>query len=269
MPPRRITLPWLGCIALLLGACQTPGLSPIEYEREVVTPDGLVKIRTYRLNAAYLRPGARLGGYSNILIEPVQIAYESPPSPGRVWSSQEESNFELSPRQTRFMREGLEKILEKTLSENEIWTVVENPSPRTLRLRPYLIDLVVAVPPDRTGRNQVYLQESAEMTLILDVSDAETRQPLARLRDRRMIRPGTGGLLQRAGTIANAPDLRAQFAEWARLLEAALEDLHALPQIPPLPRSGERGRDIAALGAGETPGRMLPAEAPRPAPALR
>lgn len=253
MSPHCAPLPFLGVLTLLLSACSTPGFGPIEYEREVVSSDGLVKLRTYRLGAAFLRPGAQLGDYSKVLVDPVEIAYKYPPRPRRNWNAVEGGNFQLSEQQMERLRRSFQDIFEKTLAKSDIWTLANAPSRDTLRVRAYIVDLVVGAPPDRPGRDRVYLQQSAEMTLILDVSDSETHEALARLKDRRLLRPSTTGRFYESSPVADNSELRTLFRQWARLLTEALDGLHELPEIPPLPRSGDRGKEIAA----GTPSRLL------------
>lgn len=246
MSKDRYPLRLLGLLALLLATCSPHNLVPVEYEREVMSPDGLVKLRSYRNGATYVHPGTRLGDYSKILIEPVQVAYKDPSSPRGSRNPLAGGPYELSEQQTQQLRRTFQHAFEKTVAKSEIWTLAETPASDTLRVRAFIIDLVVEVPPERAGRNRTYRQQSAEMTLILDVSDSATHEALARMRDHHLLGTNSGGRHHELRLLANNGGLRALFGKWARLLTASLEELHELPEIAPLPRSGERGREIAA-----------------------
>jgi hypothetical protein len=72
------------------------------------------------------------------------------------------------------------------------------------------------------------------MTLILDVRDSLTREPLARIADRRAIQPASSG----AGRVfysnptRNWGEVRDRMQRWASLLRQGLDYLKQLPEVP-------------------------------------
>jgi hypothetical protein len=72
------------------------------------------------------------------------------------------------------------------------------------------------------------------MTLILDVRDSLTREPLARVADRRAIQPATGGAgrVYRSTPVRNWGEVRNRMHRWASLLREGLDYLKQLPEVP-------------------------------------
>lgn len=211
-----------------------PG-APIEYEtgrRAAATLDGLHRVKARRISVAYLRPGASFAGYRSVLIEPVEVFYKRPPNDPRGMRGSGRGNWALEPRDMDLFRSLFQEALEKQMSQSQIFTIVDTPSPETLRIRGHIVDLVVNTPPER-GPDIVFVSVSGEMTLILDVSDSQSLRPLARLSERREIKPGgSGGGLRRSG-VHEWAEVRRIFGRWAQLLREGLEELPTLGPVPP------------------------------------
>jgi hypothetical protein len=103
-----------------------------------------------------------------------------------------------------------------------------------LRVSGHIVHLVVTAPPFRGGEVN-FVFDAGELTLILDVRDSESHEPLARIADRRAIRPeGTSiASVYRSGPVNNWGALREIFDRWARILREGLDELHTLPRVPP------------------------------------
>jgi hypothetical protein len=214
----------------LLG-CASPAPGPIEY-RDAVTADGLHQVRTSRVAGAYVKPGARLGSYSKIRIAPVTVAYKRPPRSAQRSYGSLHGNYALSDEaMARF--EGLfQEAFEKQFAASESFSLVDEPGADVLEVQGRIVDLIVEVPPEPTGRSRAYAKQAGAMTLILDVRDSLTDEPLARFADRRVVSNTAGFHLSRQTTTSTTAELRRTFGRWARLLRDALDSLHALPEIP-------------------------------------
>jgi hypothetical protein len=239
--------PLWGALALaaLAAGCAGGAARPsVEYEtgrRAAVTADGLYRVKSWRISNAYLKPGAVFTTYRTIVIDPVSVAYQRAPRDPRGSGSPERGNFALEPWQMERFQKLFQEALDAELAESSFFEVVREPAPDALRVRGYIVDLVVNTPPER-GRDRVYVSVSGEMTVILDVSDSQTREPLGRIAERREVVPA-GGQLRRAG-VAEWGEIERMFRSWARLLREGLDELGRLGPVPEPPP------DLGAAAAG-------------------
>ena len=89
------------------------------------------------------------------------------------------------------------------------------PSPGTILLQGGVIDIVSHVPPELSGRSEVYLSSVATVTLVLELLDSETGQVLAYVEDRRKIGP-PGGRIDSFSMPANSVTVWSDIGRWAR-----------------------------------------------------
>jgi len=188
------------------------------------TADGLHRVRASQVGAAYLKPGASFASYQAVLIDPVTIAYKKGGQP---------SYFELDDSALERMKRMFQEAFDRQMARSAAFSVVSEPGPGVLRVSGHIVDLVVTAPPFRGGEVD-FVVNAGELTLILDVRDAESHEALARIADRRAIRPEgtsiTGGYQSNA--VNNWGALREIFDRWARALRGGLDDLHTLPPVP-------------------------------------
>jgi len=212
-------------LALALGTgCAAPPPT-VEYQAKGDGPDtadGLYRVRTRRVGAAFLKPGASLADYDSVLIDPVTVSYKL---------SSSTLDAETMARFKRIFQE----VFEGQLSRSQVFAVVSGPGPRALRVSGHIVNLVVTVPRFRAGETSFVL-DSGEMTLVLDVRDSRTGEPLARIADRRLIRPTSAGVVGgfQSNAVNNWGAVRDVFTEWARFLREGLDGLHELT-FPPAP----------------------------------
>ena len=95
------------------------------------------------------------------------------------------------------------------------------------------MNLSVDVPPYRGGELNFVLA-AGEMTLMLDVRDSVTREPLARVADRRAIQPASAGpgRVYYSNPVRNWGEVRSRLQRWARLLREGLDHLKQVPEVP-------------------------------------
>jgi hypothetical protein len=221
-------------VASLLSACAACAgpPRPVQYETggplPAMTTDGLYRVRNTQIGAAYVRPGASFAGYDAVLIDPVTVSYKKGVSRGG-----QNSLFEMDDSALERVKGMFQKAFDGQLSRSRAFAVVSEPGPRVLRVSGHIVNLVVTAPPFRGGEVDLVL-DAGELTLILDVRDSESHEPLARIADRRAIRPEgtsiTGGY--QSGPVNNWGALREIFNTWARFLREGLDDLHQLPALP-------------------------------------
>lgn len=217
--------------ALVLAlACATTA-QPVRFETGADGPDtadGLYRVRTTRIAAAFLKPGADFARYDKVIIDPVTVSYKS-------------GQAGLSSEAMQRLKDIVHQAFARQLGRSSVYSVVTEPGPSTLRVTGRLVDLVVSAPPPR-GRDTMFVVEAGQMTLLLDVRDSQSGEPLARIADRRAVRPESaaiGGMFQ--STAVNDWGAVREIADrWARVLRDGLDDLHTLP-VPAAPAAAVGG----------------------------
>ncbi|MDH3518937.1 MAG: DUF3313 domain-containing protein [Myxococcales bacterium] len=225
----------LGAALGVLGLGCAPSPRSIEYAAKgdlPVTADGLHRIRSTRLNAVYLRPGSSFAGYDRILFDPVTVSYKRPPRKPTA-ANRDRGNFALPPADMERMKQLFQQAFEAEISKSEVFALADAPGPNVLRIAGHIVDLVVDAPPQR-GSERSFVLKAGEMTLVLDVRDSETGEPLARVADRRAVQPASGG----PGSLyySTAPrtwgEVERRFRLWAAILREGLDTLKDLPDVP-------------------------------------
>jgi hypothetical protein len=230
----------VGAVALALTALAGCGGPPpgIEFDataEHAQTADGLHRVKARRIGAAWLRPGASFAAYDAVLFDPVSVSYKSPPrsaSSGKKDRSRS-GNFALGDENTARLRRIFQEAFEKQLGESDVFSVASEAGPNVLRVSGQIVDLVVNVP-RQSGRDRLFVMDAGEMTLILDVRDSLSGRALARIADRRAIRPTSAGATRvyESGPVNNWSAVRQITNDWARFLRQGLDDLGSLSVQP-------------------------------------
>jgi hypothetical protein len=249
-PARRLAAALLTA-ACALGCRSEPVSGPVRWQtgrRAEVTPDGLHRVESFRVDLAWLRPGASFARYRKVLIAPLTIAYARPPRPAPMAGGGGLGNYALSPAQTDRLRRMFREALEAEFAESA-FEVVAEPASDVLKVTAHLADLEVNTPPE-TGRNRVYVSVAGEMTGILDIVDSTSGISLGRIADRRRIAPGGSGVAPSRGGESEWFEIRGIFRDWARLLREALDELVMAGPLPH-PRGSAAPGPAAAPAAGD------------------
>jgi len=212
-----------------LSASCTGPFRPVRYEPGGATGDGLQRVRSNRVDVGFLKPGARFSAYDALLIDPVRVSYKTEPRPPPGSSV-------LDPAAMERLKRIFQRCFDRELAKSEDFRLASEPGPGVLRVSGQIVDLVVDAPPDRVGERYLVL-DTGEMTLALDVRDSVTGEALARVVDRRAIRPaGVGlGTLYPSSSVRNWGAIEDVFCDWALILREGLDELRELPELPALP----------------------------------
>jgi hypothetical protein len=234
-----------GAAAALL-ACAT-GSGGVQYASEGfgLTPsDGLRRVENWSFGFAFVKPGVDLTRYESVVIDSAIIAYKEPSHPARTTRDGIQSGtYLLSPRAAKWFKHHLQKTLTAQLGKSEGFAVTKHPTPDTIRVTGYIIDLVVHTPPDQgigkawTG----FLANRGEFTLVLDVRDVRSGAPLMRVADHSMIKFDGAGAYLPSNSATNTMAVRLIFQQAALRLRQHLDDVRTLPEIPPAPKPAPNG----------------------------
>jgi hypothetical protein len=195
--------------------------------------DGLVEIKSKRVDAAFLLPGADFRPYTKLMLDPVEVAFR------KNW--ERDYNRDVVGVSNRLTPEHVEKIAQAAREAfAEVFgkayqkaglEVVTAPGPDVLRVRPGVINLYIAAPDTMTsGRSRVYTMESGEATLFLEVRDSTTGALLGRALDRRATR--NTGRVQISNAVTNLSDFEALFRQWAEISIKGFQELRESSPVP-------------------------------------
>jgi hypothetical protein len=239
VPNRRrfgaAALALLGAVAL--AGCRSDGPPVLEtVPNAEITHDGLVRVRWSRFKYVWLKPGADFARYSQVMMDPVSIAYKRPPRETESRRNPDRGNFALTDRQMIDMKRYFAEAFEKELSKLGNFTLVRAPGPEALRVEAALIDLIVNVPTESgAGSDLVFTTSAAQMTLAMELRDSITGEILARVTDRRETQTGSGAIsdLTYSTPATNAGAVRLLFNRWAQILATRLDAIHQAPPVGP------------------------------------
>lgn len=213
--------------ALALGACATPTPTIDMSEDAELTFDGLRPILNSRAAKAWAKPGLDLTVYTKIKLQGAGIEYRPGGQSGRTMSSRSQGGpFEMTEDQkARFQSIAVEVALEE-LAKSERFTFVDEVGPDVLIVRLALLDVVSFVPPQSSGRSEVFLNSVGEATLVLELRDSITDAILVRTMDRRAA-GDRSGTMSRSNRVTNTTEVRRLIRRWMSTLRENLDELGA------------------------------------------
>ena len=202
--------------------------------------DGLVEVRSKKLDAAFLAPGADFRPYSKLMVDPTQAAFH------KDWMKNMNDRQSLS----RMVQKGdAEAILQAAQTNfadvfHEVftkagYTIVDEAGPDVLRVTPGVANLYVNAPDvSMSGRSRSYTASAGEATMILELRDSQTNALLGRVLDRRETRESLG--MQSANQVTNMSDFRLLFKSWAGICVKGLETLKSVSPVPATLTPGQK-----------------------------
>ncbi|MDJ0879658.1 MAG: hypothetical protein QNI86_13660, partial [Halieaceae bacterium] len=112
------------------------------------------------------------------------------------------------------------------LGKSKRFSIVDTFDETTIIMRGGMVDIVSRVPPEFTGRSEIYLATVGEATLVLEFLDGGTGEVLARIAERRRIDTLSGrtsSLAVPSNTVTVRADVRRWAASTARRLRNELD----------------------------------------------
>ena len=234
--PASRWLPVLAAVLLCAGCgASAPGLVYTGGPGSV-TGDGLHRVRWSQMGAEFVRPGARLGGYDRVLIDPLTIA---PAPEGEKRRMGPTRQYAPTPDYLDGMRRIYQESFVRQFDRGG-FSVVSEPGPGVLRISGHVADLVLTARLDPEGQTTTreFVRGFGELTLLLEVRDSVSGETLLRTVDRQPIArdPVAGAAVNSTG--ANLSAQRLLFANQALLLHQRLAELRAMGTSPETPPAG-------------------------------
>jgi Protein of unknown function (DUF3313) len=216
------------CVALLAAAfLLAPAFADSKAELdELMSHDGLQKIKVKGMDLVYALPGATLADYHRVQIDPVTVAFHKSWDPDKTGS-----RFKLTDAERENIKSGVAKLVRdefvKELQTKSSYQVVDAAGPDVLRIKADIINLYVNAPDTMSaGRSKTYTVSAGEMTLVMELYDSETGQVLSRVIDRREARDT--GMMTLTNSVVNASEARMIASSWARILRNGLDKAHGI-----------------------------------------
>jgi hypothetical protein len=156
-------------VAFLGAGCSTVPPAVDTGASAELTFDGLYPVRNTRADAAWSTADLDLSGYTKIMLRGAGIEYRPVKAATRSSSA---SEFPLSDTQKQRFREVVVEAFVKELEKSEKFTLVNRPGRDVLLIHGGLLDVVSAVPPERSGRGEIYLSSIGEATLVIELRDS-------------------------------------------------------------------------------------------------
>lgn len=220
---------------LLTGALVGLALAagPVGAAAPPATWDGLVQVKSKRLDLVYLQPGADFRGYTKVLIEPTEVAFAKNWQRDYNRSSRSLSSRVSDSEAQRTIDEGVTAagdIFAKAWTKGG-YAVVDAPGPDVLRVKTGIVNIAVNAP-DRpsAGRSLSFAREAGRATLFVEARDSMTGALLGRAVDQRIVGDNMAAL---RSSVSNRGDFRYQVQNWADISVRGMTELKALSPIRP------------------------------------
>jgi len=190
-----------------------------------VTLEGLSRMDNTVFQLGYAKPDLDLSGYTGFILEPVTVAYQKDPG-GRTRFATDQ-NFALSARQMDELKAIFQEEVSEALTEGGGYRLVQSPASNVLRLQAKLVDLVVRVPTDLGGREDVYANSYGAVTLIVELYDSQSGEILAAIAQGQDPTNSTSALAEVNRTYVRS-DVTRMFQQWAETMRERLDQLRAV-----------------------------------------
>jgi len=216
-------------LALLGCASTDSGRRKLEVGEEK-SFDGLVEVTNSKASKAWVRPDFDLSGYSRVRLEGAGIELRPVRNRSRSSRSTREGQPMSQAAQARLV-EIMRNAFETELARSEHFELTDEVGPDVLTVWGGLLDVVSFIPPQRAGRDNIFLSRVGEATLVIELRDSETNATLMRIMDRQAVSRSMGDV-RVSNVVTNSADARRLANRWARLFRERLDEVPQLTNSP-------------------------------------
>ena len=221
--------------ALLAGALLIAA-SPLLGQATEDNWEGLVRVKSDKIELVYLAPQADFRPYTKVILVPSQMAME------KDWLRDQRRNS------SSLGSQATERDVVRALERGQVafdeyfaeayakagFQVVTEPGADVLRVAAGVFDIDVVAPDVSASRSRSYSEEAGAGTLVIEVRDSVTNAILGRAIERRLA--GDNGPWVR-NSATNRADFDRLFRRWA---ESSAEGLTELKTLSPVDVNGGR-----------------------------
>jgi len=206
-------------LAMLLCACAPQPSVPVAVPETDL--DGLAKVPSKYFGAAFIRPGADFSRYQELLVSGSELAFKTP--------DRAKQQFPLSSEQKDRFRQLLDTQFAAELGSLDNLQLTNAVGPNTLAVQVRVQDILATVPPNAVGKSgwgSLSLRALGEATLVIELSDSESGEILARVYDRRAIE-GVAIAQDPSAPVTRWEDVEDMCEQWASTVRERLDVLVA------------------------------------------
>jgi hypothetical protein len=211
--------------------------------------DGLVLVKSKKLEAVYLAPGADFAVYDKVLLGPTEVAFAK--NWVRDYNDQADFDHRLSDddaqRIMAAVRTGFQSIFEKAFTKAGI-NVVAAPAKDVLRLNSAVVNLALTAPDTEADFSSSYSSTAGQATMILEARDSLTGALLGRALDAEV----AGNFWAQRNRMTNTADFTDVGEAWANASVRGLEKLRTNASLaPPAPKAASAASTAAKPAAAK------------------
>lgn len=204
-------------LALLVAACAPQPTVPVATSTNDV--DGLEQVSSRYFDIAFVRPGVDFSHYKTVLLSGSELAFTTP--------DRSKQQFPLTNEQKDRFRRQLDEQFGTELANLKNLSLSDTEGPDALSVQVRVQDILATVPARATGRSgwgSLSLQALGEATLVIELSDSESGETLARVYDRRAVE-GVAIAQPQAAPIMSWEDVESISERWASTVRERLDAL--------------------------------------------
>lgn len=218
--------------ALLVVACSSPPPTIEQGPGAELTFDGLHKVDNARFAEAWADPDIDYTVYNKILPEKAFFefrAVKKSSTTGLQRTSSSQTEYWIDDKDKQRLIAEVTAIFSEELGKSTRFTIATEPGPDVLIIRGGLHDIVSLVPPEMTGRGEIYLRSVGEATLILEAVDSMSGETIFRAMERRSAErlggSGAPGTMMVSNTVTTWAEVRRLARRWATTLREGLDSI--------------------------------------------
>ena len=209
---------------LVIAGCSSAPPTIQQGPNAEVSYDGLHAIDNSIFKMAWADPDIDFSRYSKIMPGGAFFEYRAVKKTSGTRATSSQSEFYIDDKAREKLKEISSEIFNEELAKSTRFAVTDARGPDVLIIRGGLHDIVSNVPPERSGRGDVYLSQVGEITLILEAVDSESGEVIFRALERRALEQG-GGMAIRANTVTTQAEVRKVIRRWATKLRDGLDSI--------------------------------------------
>ncbi len=202
-------------LAMLVSACAPQPGVPVAVPATDL--DGLESVSSKYFGAAFVRPGTDFSRYQELLVSGSQLAFKPP--------DRTKQQFPLSAEQKDRFRIVLDTQFAEKLADLDTLSLTDTVGPDALAVQVRVQDILATVPPQAVGKSgwgSLSLRALGEATLVIELSDSESGEILARVYDRQTFE-GVAVAQNQAAPITRWEDVEALCKKWASTVRDRLD----------------------------------------------
>lgn len=182
---------------------------------------GLEPIEMRGMDYAAVDPVTDFGGYTGVIVDPVEVRLDLDSAPLRSASP-----FEYSERDLARLEERLGEVVQErfiaAIRDGPRYALVQEAGPGVLRIHARLVDVRLNAPDlPAPSRTEQWARSAGEWTLVAELVDAQSGEVVARLVDRWM--DPEEDYMQRMTRVENVRALRRAADAWALAVRRHLD----------------------------------------------